>query len=86
MKEHAPVERQDSRSKHRPLAKVASGGSQQTAPATSPPEKGAVVPTKGAVSPAAAGVAASSAPPAGGKGAGKRTEQPRSPPCPGAGK
>lgn len=86
---HAVVERQDSRSKHRPLAKAASGGGPQSAPAekSSPqgskgvggsPNSATVPPSGGAPSPV-------SATPPTSKQQGKRTERPKTPPAQGGG-
>lgn len=76
---HAPVERQDSRSKHRPLAKVPSAPQQQGAPA--PQGERAAPAGKGASSPQASSPV-SATPPTGKQG--KRTERPKSPPSGGA--
>ena len=86
---HAVVERQDSRSKHRPLSKAASGGGPQSAPAeksspqgnkgvTSSPNSATVPPSGGAQSPI-------SATPPSSKQQGKRTERPKTPPAQGGG-
>jgi hypothetical protein len=86
---HAVVERQDSRSKHRPLAKAASGGGAQPAPAEksspqgnkgggSSPNSATVPPSGGAPSPI-------SATPPTSKQQGKRTERPKTPPAQGGG-
>jgi len=88
---HAVVERQDSRSKHRPLAKAASGGGPPSAPAaekSSPqgkagvssgsPNSATVPPSGGAQSPISATHPAS-------KQQGKRTERPKTPPAQGGG-
>jgi hypothetical protein len=71
--QHAPVDRQDSRSKHRPLAKAVSG------PGTAPPADKAAGPPKGA----AGGPPSPSGPQ--GKPPGKRTERPKSPAAAGGG-
>jgi hypothetical protein len=86
---HAVVERQDSRSKHRPLAKAASGGAPQSAPAEksspqgnkgvgSSPNSATAPPSGGAPSPI-------SATPPTSKQQGKRTERPKTPPAQGGG-
>lgn len=82
---HAPVERQDSRSKHRPVAKTTSN---QPAPGTQG-EKTAPQ-TKGGVAacgpqPIIATSTSASATPTSAKPQGKRTDRPKSPPSAGGG-
>ena len=87
---HAAVERQDSRSKHRPLAKAASGGGPQSAPAAekSSPQGNKAVnsssPNSATVPPTGAQSPISATPPTS-KQQGKRTERPKTPPAQGGG-
>ena len=88
--QHAPVERQDSRSKHRPLAKATSGGgppppAEKNSP-QAPGSKG-VGSSSSATAPPTSGGATSpqSATPPTSKQQGKRTERPKTPPAQGGG-
>ena len=76
---HAVVERQDSRSKHRPLAKAASGGGPQSAPAEK--SKGVSSPNSATAPPSGGAPSPTSATPPTSKQQGKRTERPKTPPA-----
>jgi len=85
---HAVVERQDSRSKHRPLAKAASGGAPPPAEKSSPQgNKGVTSSLNSATLPPSGSGAQSptSATPPTSKQQGKRTERPKTPPAQGGG-
>ena len=87
---HAVVERQDSRSKHRPLAKAASGGGPQSTPAekSSPQGNKGVTnsPNSATLPPSGSGAQSPiSATPPTSKQQGKRTERPKTPPAQGGG-